>query len=251
MPMRLIVSLVMAGLLLCPAINADSPADSSRPEPAENTPAKLEVRLESLLISDMTVADTIDILFTGPDSLVAGVDLKIGTDSRYFEITEVLRGEIIDSCRWELFNAGKTAPEIGVDYPGQLWRVTALAKSSPGDSRPLCFGLGRTASICRLVLSSEGRSQIPDHSSEIFFYWQTCRDNVLSDISGEKMMISLSVDGRSDSLNAVQDFPSRSGHPESCIDMRRKNHPLRMVSFVNSQIEFKADAGSNDSTGLE
>jgi hypothetical protein len=191
----------------------------------------------------MRLNDTLSLILESSGREIAGFSLKFGCISRYCDIIEVLPGEILDSCKWEFFHAvpdntaGKT-PQLM-----QLWKVTALAKATPTGSSPPCLGLDRPASLLKLVVSNEGISEVPDHKAPVFFYWEDCRDNVLSGPDGR--MTAVSVDVIDQFVVELPDsdelFPTVQGTPQSCIKSKRANHPERLIHFYNGGVEFKLD----------
>ena len=168
----------------------------------------------------------------------------------FFDIVEVLPGELPETCGWEFFRAVRQPSLEGDERPRQLWKVTALAKISPNPSEPTCLTLGRPASLVKLVLSSEGRQEIPDHFGSVFFYWEDCRDNVLSDASGDRLLISADVIDPVKMQRPVKgtDFPTRLGTPPGCVDENNPRRPTRQVEFHTGGVEFKLDLGLEPST---
>jgi hypothetical protein len=229
---------------------ADSLVDSAGPNTPDSLDSRVDegfqIRIGHLTVNNMSLHDTIDIILNPPGTKgIAGFDLRIGCESQFFDIVEVLKGELPDSCGWEFFRASpQTVVDTG-DVPGQVWKITALAKISTDESRPVCLGLGRPASLCRLVVASEGRMDIPDHSAPIFFYWESCRDNVLSNSTGQRLLVSTDVidyfDAKEEQKNGH--FPTRRGTPPQCIDQTSLNRPLRRVTFHNGGVQFKLDLG--------
>ncbi|MFZ5981386.1 MAG: hypothetical protein ACOYVF_12215, partial [Candidatus Zixiibacteriota bacterium] len=153
------------------ADNPDSAADA--------TPPRYIVRMDRLEVDNMQVFDTLEITVESFGNLIAGFDLKIGTNSSYVEILDILPGEVNDSCGWEYFNA-KEINKSDQTYPCQLWQAVAIAKISPDTTLPTCFGFERTASLLKVIVAGEPRTYIPDTVAPIFFFWEDCGDNSLS-----------------------------------------------------------------------
>jgi hypothetical protein len=131
--------------------------------------------------------------------------------------------------------------------------VTGLAKATANPSDPPCLTLGRPASLAKLVLSSEGRPEVADHFGSIYFYWEDCRDNVLSDSSGDRLLISANVIDPVEIERPIpeSDFPTHLGTPASCVDEHNPRHPRRRVEFHNGGVEFELDLGIVPSTNTD
>ncbi len=204
------------------------------------------VTVEQVLCDNAKLLDTLDVVLESSDvGEVAAFVFKIGTDSRFVDIIEVLPGEIPDSCEWDFFRATQMSVASGLDAPSSLWKVMGLSKMTPDTTRAGCLGFDRPATLARLVVSSAHLIRVPDTTAAVFFYWEDCRDNTLSDSSGALLCVSRSVTDRYsvDLPENVDRFPNRVGTPSECIDPRRKNPPVRRVDFLNGGVEFKFDIG--------
>jgi hypothetical protein len=110
-----------------------------------------------------------------------------------------------------------------------------------GAEAPVCFGFDRPVSLARLVVSSLHVPIAPDTSVAVFFYWEACRDNVLSDKEGASILVSDSV------INSYpitietepNQFPTCHGTPAECISPEVANVPRRLVDFQNGGVEFR------------
>ncbi len=203
------------------------------------------VSIERLTVDDMKLYDTLDVTVESFGRSLAGFLFKVGTTSSFAEIVEILPGEVADSCGWEFFRALQVNTIDQPELPPDLWRVTALAKLSADTTQPLCYGFDRPASLMRLVVSSAHMSRIPDTTAPIFFFWQDCRDNVISDAAGDHLFVSKRVfDYFPVDLPSEKDvFPTRFGAPHQCFNPNIKNAPRRLVEFHNGGVEFKLDLG--------
>ena len=203
------------------------------------------VRCERVTVPDMRIIDTLDITVETIGMQTAGFDLKFGTDSRFFEILEVLPGRVVDSCGWEYFSAYQVRTAGKEDLPRSLWQAVALAKTSPDSTRVGCDELHGENSLVRLVVSNESLAEVPDTTAPIFFFWEDCSDNSLSDQSGSSLLISSNVyDYFGVELSEGKDMlPTRKGTPRQCVSQRATNQPKRVVDFHNGGVEFKLDIG--------
>jgi hypothetical protein len=258
-PMRILplaVAFCVLGLATLSIAQEDtaSIADTARPSGAKTVTSAADttatvrctVRIDRVLVTDMILRDTIDIIAECGGGEFAGFALKFGVDSRFVDIIEVLPGEVPDSCHWEYFRAFRVNTIDKPGLPRALWQVTALSKFSADSTRAQCLGLGRPASVVRLVVTSEYVAQVPDTTVPIYFFWQDCRDNVISDPSGDRLMVSSSVFDYFpvDSLGEKDVFPTRFGTPQQCIDPKRPNAPRRVVEFHNGGVQFKLEVGA-------
>ncbi|MCK4461677.1 MAG: hypothetical protein KAW46_07715 [candidate division Zixibacteria bacterium] len=209
------------------------------PQEAEDT-ANFVVSIERLTVHRGRILDTLDITLESGGNLLAALDLRLALESRFVEILEILPGEILDSCSWEFFNAQAEEGSVRENYPRSLWHVVALAELIPDETRPHCYGIGRRASLLRLVISSEHVDLVPDGTAAIFFFWESCSDNSIAGVTGNMLSLSAKLydyypvgDYESDAL-----FPTRLGAPEQCIDPSVKNPPRRCIEFHNGGVEF-------------
>lgn len=184
--------------------------------------------------------DTVDIILTNFGQPIAGFDLKIGINSHAFNILEVLPGEIPDSCQWETFNAKSSLGGNWEGAPRAVWQILGLAEFMPDSVRPLCYGFDRPASIARLVveLDSIHARTLSHNFLPIYFLWEDCTDNTVTNVRGDSLMMSISVDGisYSDSTGTAFRLPSRYGSPASCIKPKAKNKPVRKLVFENGGV---------------
>jgi hypothetical protein len=201
------------------------------------------ISIDTLTVSDMKLYDTLEIMLEVENVQPAGFVLKVATENGLIDILNILPGEIIDSCRWDLFNARQLPSEDPSVGPAEVWQIVALAHKISDTKAPLCYGLKRPASLARLVVSSTPRANVPDTTVGIFFYWESCRDNALSDREGSSTLFSKSVEDRIPIFLNIRHatFPTRTGTPDECISSRASNPPLRAVVFKNGGVMFKAE----------
>lgn len=207
----------------------------------------LRVRIESkhrVSLSE-TVVDTLSLWLDAADIQIAGFSLKIASGNPDLEILGAIPGELLESCQWELFSASPIATASG--DPAQVWRISGLAKASADTIQANCLSSPGRSSIARLILAlsaSEAVGPLP-----LFFYWQDCRDNVLSDSSGDHLYLSQKV------LDYVPInwqptgralFPNRTGAPPTCASPRARNAPRRMIEFSNGGYDRSGESGSDD-----
>ncbi|HWR82710.1 MAG TPA: hypothetical protein VN285_05365 [Candidatus Deferrimicrobium sp.] len=217
--------------------------------------ARHTVTIPLVTTSDMAIHDTLDVMLTSTGGSIAAFKLKLGLESPFLDIDTILRGELCDSCHWQFFNSRSINTANKPNSPLALWQAVAIARSNPVDTTPVCYGLSRTASILRVVVSTSPLAQIKDTVVPIFFFWEDCSDNTFSNVSGDTLMLAARVidfNGRDlQSENNV--FPSHSGGVEQCIKPGRKNPPLREIEFRSGGVIFKLDVGQPlpDSSSLQ
>lgn len=202
--------------------------------------ARYLIRIDRAEVTPLNVAETLDVTIQTFGWPYAACAFKVGTTSKYIDITAIERGEIIDTCKWEFFRATRINTQGKDLYPHTLWSVVALAKFTADSSKPPCLGLNREASFMRLAVTSAPNVEIKDSAASIFFFWEDCRDNTLSDATGATLLISRQVfdyydTGKSSTARA---FPTRNGTPDACINPQLKRHPQRKVEFHNGGLKF-------------
>lgn len=240
----------------------DAPLDSltrslpSQPDSTQ-TDSSLQqhcvIRISTLLVEDMKLDDTLDLIVEANGIEIGGCQLKLAVASGIIDIVDILPGKLVDSCGWDMFDARQIPSDVQTG-PRETWQLTVMAQGVSGKKKPVCFGFDRPAVLARLVMSSAHRPSVSDTTAEIFFYWESCRDNALSDRKGT----SLISDGVSDVLPVIytterDGFPTRHGSPPSCVSPRARTTPRRQVEFCNGGVEFrlKLDAPVVDSPSTQ
>ena len=225
------------------------PLDSLPPGLALNAPYVIEI--DSVVTDGASITDTVDILIDPHPAGLAAFSLKIATDHYGLDIVEILPGEFISACNWKMFSPRdvtvQTAP--GVGGPAEVWQIVAIANTDPNGDTTVCYKLDRKASLARVVVMMSGFGS--EVSAPLFFYWESCRDNVISDPSGSTVIISNAVVDRFPVTLATEPdaFPTRYGTPDECVSPRAKSMPQRRVVFINGGIEHRMSWG--DSTTVD
>jgi len=196
------------------------------------------ITIESESYSLGQLIDTVDIGIESSGKPIGGVDIKIGFDSPALEILEIIPGEIPDSCRWKFFNSRDVSFKTSGDSPIGVWQILAMAEFGGDMVRPVCYGFDKKASIAKLVIHVDS-SQIDletDSIIAIFFYWQDCGDNTVTNISGDSLYLSENSTNEKDTPRVL---PSRIGAPASCINPKAQKKPVRGVSFESGGVVIK------------
>jgi len=222
-----------------PAQAVDSTDDSSH----------VLVRIQRLKVTGRPVSDTVLVTLQTSARQIGGFDLKIAATSPYVRIVSILKGEILDSCRWEYFSAKEMPVADVTGRPRSIWQAVALAQTIGDAKKPKCFGFDREASILKIVVSNSHVLQMPDTTAALFFWWEDCTDNVLSGDSGEQLFMSLNIlDYYPVDLAETEGvFPNHKGALRQCVSPRSANKPKRLVVFHNGGVEWRATEVMQDS----
>ena len=227
---------------------AGEAGDSGVIDSLDETPPRYIVRCDRITVDDMQVNDTLVVTLESRGESIAGFDFKFGTDSRFVTILDVLPGAVYDSCGWEYFRARQL--DKRADRPASLWQAVALSKITPDTTRPGCLLMEGKVPLLKMVVSNAqpGRP-VPDTTAPIFFYWESCTDNVLSDASGNSMLISDQVFDYlgSDVTGSGSLLPTRTGAPHQCVKPGAVNAPKRAIEFHNGGIRFALNTDATDS----
>lgn len=210
----------------------------------------LMIKIDTAVFDYEHLRDTVDIILSNIGHPIAGFELNVGVSSRAISILEVLPGEVPDSCNWETFNVKNSIGRNAEGAPGAVWQIVGMAEFVPDSVRTLCYGFDRPASIARLVVeldSNRVRTSGQDFWP-IYFYWQDCTDNTVTNTLGDSLMMSVSVDGisYSDSTGMAFNLPSRYGAPGSCIKPKAQNKPIRKVAFVNGGVRLRSTVPASE-----
>lgn len=213
---------------------------------------RITFSIETRTIPYFNEIDTLVLSLDTHGELIAGFTLKVGLLSEQLSIVHVVPGNLIDSCNWEYFTAAPLAGhqvEDGVSRVA-IWRVTALAKSSADSLQADCLTLPGKRPVAKIVVATAAGAEVTDSMIPLFFVWEDCRDNALSDASGSTLYLSKSVLDflPTDSLWNRGMFPTRFGTPASCYDKARINRPRRVVQFQNGGLKIQ-EARSHPKSG--
>jgi len=204
------------------------------------------ISIDRVLIDDMRINDTISIWLQNDDLSLAAFDFKIGCSADYFQIIDILPGDLCDSCGWVFFNVRRVEPS-NAGSPGLLWQVVALADMMSDTTISRCYSLNRRASLVKLVISNEFIKNVPDTSIPIYFYWEDCTDNTISEVGGTILCLANKVIEyyKPDIITQPEQFPSMTGPLNNCIKASSLNKPLKKIEFHNGAVEFKLNLESD------
>jgi len=228
----------------------DSVSDSLRGKPGASEmlssdsvlAPRVVVTIDTLPVDGSTFNDTLDIIVETRGIELAACQFKLAVASGQLDIVAILPGEMIDSCRWDMFKARQSTPVEQDGAPHEIWQITAIAQGISDKKVPVCYGLRRPATFARLVVSGTHPPDEPDSTAAIFFYWESCRDNVISDRQGSSILISDTVLDRVPvSFETEREqFPTRFGSLGKCVSHRAPNKPRRLLEFRNGGVWFRA-----------
>jgi len=229
-------------------LSTDAPPDSLRkvfPSQPDSTHADTAtqqhcvIQISTLRVEDMKLDDTLDLIVEANGIEIGGCLLKLAVASDVIDIVDILPGELADSCGWEMFDARQITSDVQTG-PREVWQITVMAQGISDRKKTVCFGFDRPGVLARLVLSSAHRPSVSDTTVEVFFYWESCRDNALSDRKGASLISDSVMDVLPVIYTTERDvFPTRRGSPPVCVSPRAKNAPRRQVEFRNGGVEFK------------
>jgi len=124
--------------------------------------------------------DYLDIKLDSHGEPIAGLDIKIACNSELIDIIDIEPGELFDSCGWEFFQARPARSSGQPGRPVTVWQAVALAETVPDSIRPECLSLDRETSLLRVLLTTEHAGIVPDTTIPVYFFWEDCSDNTLS-----------------------------------------------------------------------
>ncbi len=240
-------SLVLTALmiLICTAGAAaiepsGSPADTAGTSADSLLPPRYVLQIERLETTRRSLLDTLDVTLETFGHTVAAFGLKIGSTHPAVDIIGILPGALVDTCGWDFFRADRVDTKSEANMPRTLWKAVALSKTTPDTTRPDCVGFRSKITIARLIVATPPSARFTDTLAPLFFYWEDCRDNALSDASGQSLMFSSRVfDYLPVPLADKPDvFPTRLGTPTQCIKVNAVNPPRRTVEFHNGGVLF-------------
>ncbi|MCX6833582.1 MAG: hypothetical protein NTW07_00360, partial [candidate division Zixibacteria bacterium] len=219
----------------------------SRPDSAQaglSSQKHCVIQISSLLVDDMKLDDTLDLTVEANGIEIGGCVFKLAVANNIVDIVDILPGELVDSCRWDMFDAHQITTNDEA-APREVWQITTLTQGVSGRKKPVCFGFDRPAVLARLVVSSAHRPSVADTTAEIFFYWESCRDNILSSREGASVLVSDTVLDVVPAIYTTErgTFPTRYGSPANCVSPRAKYPPRRLVDFRNGGVTFKFNGG--------
>ena len=201
------------------------------------------VSIEAARFEGSVTVDTVDVVIDSRGGEFAAVDLLVGSNSRFVEITQILRGEICDSCRWEFFNVRKQAD---IDSLGlqSIWQIVTLAEMMPDSLNPICYGWNEPGSIARLVVTKLRDPMPSERVDSLLFLWTDCSDNSISGRSGVVLAISTLPDtvGFSGVAPMSLDFPNTIAAPGSCIKPDKKDRVKRWIEFERGSVRYVSDS---------
>ncbi len=223
-----------------PDSSAAGAPDTIRTEP----PGYYEIAIDRIHIDNMRLNDTIPVWIETNDRALAGFDFKIAVSSRAIDITEILPGYLHDTCNWKYFNARRLETARSDSYPHLVWQIVGLADVIPDSAGPSCHTVDGRAPLMHLVLSNEHMREVRDQKIPIYFFWEDCSDNTISDKSGNSLSISRRLYSYYDDPAAPEPqtrgaFPNRTGAPHGCIDLSAANPLQRLIDFRNGGVEFE------------
>ncbi len=202
---------------------------------SDSSSQRMAIYIEALDSLRSGQFDTLEMTLDAVGQQVAGFSLKIASTSERIEIVQIVQGSLLDSCGWELFSATPLVQDV--NRPHAVWRISGLAKMSADTVEPACLASGKRGSIARIIVTAS-HSSGDSEPMPVFFFWEDCRDNTVSDQGGRQLFVSDRVIDYVpvDFTASNQPFPNRTGAPPSCISPRHSNAPKRLIEFHNGGV---------------
>lgn len=221
--------------------------DTTEARPDESGSPTVVISIDRLVIdpqrSQSSFIDTVSVWLES-EVPIAAFDLKIAATGSQFEIIDLLAGELCDSCNWEFFDSHAVRSEDQLGSVTSVWQAVALAQVLPDSGRQVCYSLKDRSTLLKVVLSYTNRSSLNsfDTFTPLFFRWEDCTDNTISDQTGDSLWVSQKVLGfaKVDDGLASGLFPTSHGLPQECLKQNRVNRPRRRIEFRNGGIELES-----------
>ncbi|MEA1981499.1 MAG: hypothetical protein U9N54_11080 [candidate division Zixibacteria bacterium] len=143
-----------------------------------------KIAIESVTYGDYVELDTIDVTMETSMEL-GGFDLKLSTISNYYEIVDILKGDFSEKCNWEYFNKRK------VNDGSKTWHIVSLGKMLADSTVKVCYYLDSSATLFKLVVAFTPITYTTPifDMGQIRFKWSQCKDNTVSSVSGDTLMV--------------------------------------------------------------
>ncbi|MCH9031367.1 MAG: T9SS type A sorting domain-containing protein [candidate division Zixibacteria bacterium] len=177
---------------------------------------------------------------------LGGFDFMIAYDQSALTALSATPGDYIVNCGWEYFSYrfGPFGNCTG-GCPSGLLKILAVAETNDGFNHPDCFGPPNNdpielAKICFLV--SNDRT-LECQFARVSFFWTDCTDNVLSDRTGDVLLVSRDVFMDQNPIpitDGTTGFPTGTGIQDVCffgLDTTKPT-PNRCVDFYNGGVRI-------------
>jgi hypothetical protein len=242
----LILTLAVAALAVSPAEPVDSTSGADE--------SLQVVSIERLGPDSAGSFDTLEVTIS-PEYVIGGFDFKLATDSRLISIVDILPGKLIDSCRWEYFNARAVPIAPGENRLTALWQVVALAEMFAAGDTVLCRQFDREVCLMKIALAFSSPRFSSDSAAAVFFYWEDCSDNTIAAASGDTLSISR------EAVDFIEvnwpdtggQFPTHRGAIPGCIGVKVTGRILPRLIFQNGGVYFPPETyqWQEDSVGTD
>jgi hypothetical protein len=212
--------------------------------------------------------ETVNVSFGTAGNDVGGFDLLIGYDASGLSFTGAELAQDLKDCGWEYFTYRYNwNGNCGNGCPSGLLRLVGLAETNNGPNHPdfACLSDMTGKGIATLTFLVSNDRNFECQYLPIRFYWMTCTDNTMSDISGDTLYMARNVFNYDDNpLDPTQAlnygitinedgiyWPGWFGFAVECWPGQGpdiKQYPLVYLDFIDGGIDV-ACADSIDARG--
>ncbi len=157
----------------------------------------------------------LSIYIENTDIQFGGFDVSIGFDSNVVAIDEVLQGQLLTDCGWELFSHQiLPGSDCGATCPNTILRIVTIAEIDNGTSHPSCYGPPDTLrhELARIKLHVKNDMNIAAGDYPFKFQWNNCSDNLFASLTGDYALCDMMVYDWNDAL--LWDETDDDGYPE-------------------------------------
>jgi hypothetical protein len=199
---------------------------------------------------------------------LGGFDLVIAYDQSALSFQSAALGQALKDCGWEYFTYRYNwNGNCGTGCPSGLVRLVGLAETNNGPSHPdpICLSNLTGKGIATLTFLVSNDRTLECMYLPVRFYWMTCTDNTMSDLTGDTLYMARNIFNFDDNpleptdainygLNVTEDGPFWPGWYGWAIECWPgqgpdiKQYPLVYLDFIDGGIDV-ACADSIDARG--
>ena len=141
--------------------------------------------------------ETVNVNFGKATNDVGGFDLLIGYDASGLNFTGAELAQDLKTCGWEYFTYRYNwNGNCGNGCPSGLLRLVGLAETNNGPSHPIvddCLDNLQDKGIAVLTFLVSNDRTLECQYLPIRFYWMTCTDNTMSDVTGDTLYMGRNI----------------------------------------------------------
>jgi len=140
--------------------------------------------------------ETVNVSFGKTTNDVGGFDLLIGYDATGLTFTGAELAQDLKDCGWEYFTYRYNwNGNCGNGCPSGLLRLVGLAETNNGPVHPdaACLSDLQDKGIATLTFLVSNDRNLECQYLPIRFYWMTCTDNTMSDLTGDTLYMARNI----------------------------------------------------------